>query len=231
MGLIMHRWKQALIFLLPLTVCTLAEIALAGAASDELERQVYRLVNEHRASLGLKPLAFHPEISAIARRHSQDMATGQAGVGHDGAQGRQQAITRIVTMRGFAENIAANNGGSSHAGDMAIADWLTSPGHRRSMEGAYDLTGIGVAQGPTGAYFFTQLFVRTPSFRPGTAGSDTTDKSAAPAPRAARIEQPVVETRPSLTDKRPYRKPRYEKDPRKRPGRKRTAQGWVQELD
>ncbi len=227
----MHRWKQALILLLLLTVHTLAEGAFAGTASDSLERQVHRLVNKHRASLGLKPLTFDPEISAIARRHSQDMATGQAGVGHAGAQGRQQAITKVMTMRGFAENIAANNGGSSHAGDMAIADWLTSPGHRRSMEGAYDLTGIGVAQGPTGAYFFTQLFVRTPSFRPGTAGSDTTEKSSAPAPRAARIEQQVVETRPSPIYKKQYRKPRYEKDPRKRPGRKRTAQGWVQELD
>ncbi len=227
----MRRWKQALIFLLLLTVYTLAEITLARAASDDLERQVHRLVNEHRASLGLSPLTFRPEISAIARRHSQDMATGQAGVGHDGAQGRQQAITRIVTMRGFAENIAANNGGSSHAGDMAIADWLTSPGHRKSIEGTYDLTGIGVAQGPAGAYFFTQLFVRTPSFHPGTAVSDTTDKSSAPAPRAARIEQHIVEPRPSPTYKKPYRKPRYENDPRKRPGRKRTAQGWVQELD
>ena len=227
----MHRGKRALILLLLLTVYTLAEGALAGTTSDELERQVHRLVNEHRASHGLKPLAFDPEISAIARRHSQDMATGQVGVGHDGAPGRQQAIARIVTMRGFAENVAANIAGSSHAGDMAVADWLTSPGHRRSMEGAYDLTGIGVAQGPTGAYFFTQLFVRTPSFRPGTTGSDSTDKSSAPVPRAARIEQQIVETRPSPTYKRPYRKPRYEKDPRKRPGRKRTAQGWVQELD
>ena len=93
----MRRWKQALIFLLLLTVYTLAEIALARAASDDLERQVHRLVNEHRASLGLSPLTFRPEISAIARRHSQDMATGQAGVGRDGAQGRLQAITRIVT--------------------------------------------------------------------------------------------------------------------------------------
>ena len=227
----MHRWKQALILLLLLTVYTLAEGAFAGTTPDGLERQVHGLVNKHRAAQGLKPLTFNPEISAIARRHSQDMATGRAGVGHAGAPARQQAIARIVTMRGFAENIAANTARSSHAGDMAVADWLTSPGHRRSMEGAYDLTGIGVAQGPTGAYFFTQLFVRTPSFPPGTAGSDTTDKSAAPAPRAARIEQRIVETRPSPTYKRPYRKPRYEKDPRKRPGRKRTVQGWVQELD
>ncbi len=227
----MHRWKQALILLLLLTVYTLAEGASVGTTAADLEQYVHRLVNEHRTAQGLRPLAFNPEISAIARRHSQDMATGRATVGHDGAPGRQQEIAGIVTMRGFAENIAANTAESSHAADMAVADWLTSPGHRRSMEGAYDFTGIGVAQGPTGAYFFTQLFVRTPSFRPGTAESDSTDKSSAPAPRAARIEQQIVETRSSPTYKNPYRKPRYEKDPRKRPGRKRTAQGWVQELD
>ena len=135
-------------------------------------------------------------------------------------------------MRGFAENIAANTAESSHAADMAVADWLTSPGHRRSMEGAYDFTGIGVAQGPTGAYFFTQLFVRTPSFRPGTAESDSTDKSSAPAPRAARIEQQIVENPliPYLqrihtgnrVTKKIHVNARDEKE---------TAQGWVQELD
>ena len=59
-GLIMRRWKQALILLLLLTVYTLAEAALVRATSDELEQDVYRLVNEHRASLGLKPLTFNP---------------------------------------------------------------------------------------------------------------------------------------------------------------------------
>jgi len=49
-GLIMRRWKQALIFLPLLTIYTFAEVALARAASDDLERQVDRLVNEYQAS-------------------------------------------------------------------------------------------------------------------------------------------------------------------------------------
>ncbi len=91
----MRRWRQALILLQPLTVYTLAEVPLVRATSDELEQDVYRLVNESRASQGLKPPTFNPEISAIVRRHSQDMATGQVGVGHAGAQGRQHAIPEL----------------------------------------------------------------------------------------------------------------------------------------
>jgi uncharacterized protein YkwD len=47
-----------------------------------LERQVHDLVNVHRQTRGLSPLAYNEEIASIARRHSQDMATGRAGVGH-----------------------------------------------------------------------------------------------------------------------------------------------------
>ena len=110
----MRRWRQALILLQPLTVYTLAEVPLVRATSDELEQDVYRLVNESRASQGLKPPTFNPEISAIVRRHSQDMATGQVGVGHAGARGCQHAISRIMTMRGVAENVAANTARSPH---------------------------------------------------------------------------------------------------------------------
>ncbi|CAL1157815.1 unnamed protein product [Cladocopium goreaui] len=39
--------------------------------------------------------------------------------------------------------------------------WIKSPGHRKNLEGAFDLCGIGVAQASTGEFFFTQLFARS----------------------------------------------------------------------
>ena len=208
--------------------------ASAGATSAlvaDLEHHVHRLVNEHRTSQGLKPLAFNSEIAAIARRHSQDMATGRVGFSHGGFESRRKKIAGFITQLGVGENVAMVPAGSSHVGAVVVSNWLESPGHRRNIEGAYELTGVGIAQGPTGAYFFTQLFVRSPSYRPGTSGSDTPYTRSGPAPRDRKSEPRVVETRQPLGYKRPPRKPRREKDPRKRPGRKRTADGWVQTLD
>ena len=217
------------IFLSSLGLVTSALVTFATAA--DLEHRVHRLVNEHRVSRGMKPLVFDPEISAIARRHSRDMASGRVGFGHGGIESRRQEIVAFIAQAGVGENVAANNGESSQAGDMAVANWLESPGHRRNIEGSYELTGVGIAQGPAGEYYFTQLFVRAPSYRSGTHGIDTPYARSNPTPRATKNEPRVVETRRPDSYKRPPGKPRREKDPRKRPGRKRTADGWVQRLD
>lgn len=208
-----------------------ASAGVACALAADLEQHVHRLVNEHRTAQGLSPLAFNPEISAIARRHSRDMATGQVGFGHGGFESRRQDITGFIAQPGVGENVAMVPERSSHVGAVAVADWLESPGHRRNIEGSYDLTGVGIAQGPAGEYFLTQLFVKTTAYRPGTSGSDTPYTRSVPASRGRKSEPRVVETRPPDSYKRPPRKPRREKDPRKRPGRKRTADGWVQTLD
>ena len=202
---------------------------LTSALATDLEHYVHRLVNEHRIARGLKPLSFNSEISVVARRHSRDMATGRVGFGHGGIERRRQEIAGFIARAGVGENVAMVPAGSSHVGAVAVSNWLESSGHRRNIEGSYDLTGVGIAQGPAGEYYFTQLFVRTPFHRPGTPRGDT--PYPMPASRDTKSEPRVVETRPSESYKRPLRKPRREKDPRKRPGRKRTADGWVQTLD
>ena len=204
---------------------------LPYALAADLERYVHRLVNEHRVSQGLKPLTFNLEISAVARRHSRDMATGRVGFGHGGIESRRQEIAGFIARAGVGENVYTimSSKSPSYVGEKAVAGWLESPGHRRNIEGSYDLTGVGIAQGPGGEYFLTQLFVRTPFHRPGTPGGDT--PYPMPASRATKNEPRVVETRQPSGYKRPQRKPRREKDPRKRPGRKRTANGWVQTLE
>ncbi len=226
---------------------------MTPALAADLEHHVHRLVNEHRTAQGLKPLAFNPEISAIARRHSRDMATGRVGYGHGGFDTRRRAVAAIIPLRSFGENVAWSQ--ASGVGGMAgeepqsgregkvsrsqaavanyiVEGWLSSPPHRKNIESSdYELAGVGVAQGPGGEYYFTQLFVRAKSDYPGTYESDTPYTRSTPASRDRKSEPRAVETRQSSGYNRPPRKPRREKDPRKRPGRKRTADGWVQTLD
>ena len=228
-------------------------VSVTAAIADELERYVHRLVNEHRVAQGLKPLAFNPEISDIARRHSRNMATGRVGYGPGGFETRRQAVATTVPLRSFGENVAWSQAsgvdgmlgeGPQHGREGMVSTsqvgvahyivegWLSSPPHRKNIESPdYELTGVGVAQGSAGEYYFTQLFVRAKSDYPGTSESDTPYTRPVPASRDSKGESRVVETRQPSDYKRPQRKPRREKDPRRRPGRKRTADGWVQTLD
>ena len=303
--------------------------SLASASVTERELSVHRLVNEHRAAQGLTPLALSPEISAIARVHSEDMASGRAAGGHAGADARVERISHSIPYREFGENVAAINQGGE--GEAAVSGWLQSPGHRSNIEGSFDLTGIGIARSEDGTYFFTQLFVtpathsspvplptpepaHSPEAQPppaevdaapslfaqlawallglawelwgfavdllwGLAGDlfapaapplavdppavtppavpppvpqpahspgahptpiavDPPPHSSAPvlpgplAPPAAppRVPQ-TYGSRPAYNYKPPSRNHRPEKDPRRRPGRRRTMDGWVQKLE
>ena len=57
-----------------------------------------------------------------------------------------------------AENVAENH--SSNPVAQAMDAWLESEGHRENIEGAFDLTGIGMIENEDGAYFFTQIFAQ-----------------------------------------------------------------------
>ena len=217
-----------------------------------LELYVHMLVNEHRAEQGLTPLAFSPEISDIARYHSEDMASGRLPGGHDGADERAEKISKSIPYLGVGENVAAiNKGGEGGEGAAAVSGWLQSPGHRSNLEGDFDLTGIGIAHAEDGTYFFTQFFVRTAGDPPGTYGNDppplpahvamtvppvmaTNGNAPQPPPAPAGRERNPAHPPPSPAPAPQARAtwPAYsEKDPRRRPGRRRTAATWVQKLE
>ncbi len=126
----------------------------------ELERLIHQQVNQHRASRGLSPLLLNPDISAIARQHSQDMATKRVPFGHTGLQQRLHRVDRILPTRRVAEN-AAYIFTHKDTANRAFQGWLRSNSHRQAIEERYyRYTGIGVAQDQNGAFYLTQLYVR-----------------------------------------------------------------------
>jgi hypothetical protein len=149
--------------------CVAVDFALAA-----LERQVHDLVNVHRQARGLSPLAYNEEIASIARRHSQDMATGRAGVGHQGVEERRNDLVHVIAFKEFAENVGGNSYVSSRTAHETVEGWLKSLGHRQNIEGDFNLTGVGIAQSTTGLYFFTQIFLTTSETR---SNSDESNRS------------------------------------------------------
>lgn len=125
---------------------------------QEVEARIHALVNEHRATLRLPPLRFDPGVAAVARRHSEAMAAGRVPFGHDGFSDRAEEVKRMLGSRSMAENVAYD---SRNPPDVRVmANWLNSPGHRRNIEGTFQLTGVGVARASDGTFYLTQLFVR-----------------------------------------------------------------------
>ncbi len=131
-----------------------------NAASDvaAMERSVHQQINQYRRSQGLPPLTLDSRISAIARVHSKKMADKQVAFGHSGSGSRYKEISKLISWRGVAENVAYNMG-HQNPGNVAVNGWKKSPGHNRNMLGKYQVTGIGIAKNSKGEYYFTQLFV------------------------------------------------------------------------
>lgn len=131
---------------------------VASSAITDLEKAVNQQINQYRASKKLPPLSIDPRISQIARIHSENMANGKVSFSHDGFEGRAKAIT--IPYKSVAENLAYNFGYSDPVRN-AVEGWIKSDGHRKNMEGQFNVTGIGVAKNAKGEYYFTQLFVRS----------------------------------------------------------------------
>jgi uncharacterized protein YkwD len=125
----------------------------------EIVAAVHRLVNELRREQGLKPLTLDPIISDQAREHSLEMARGGGSISHRGFDQRLQDVRKRIPYRAAAENVAVNAGHDNPA-FAAVEGWSKSPEHRKNMLGDFSLTGIAIAQGEDGRYFFTQIFIQ-----------------------------------------------------------------------
>ena len=177
------------LFAIGLLLVVLSSLGLTGVTYateriGDLEHYIHGLVNDHRGSLGLTPFAFSPEIAAIARRHSQNMAAGRVEYGHGGIESRRHAVRSFIRQKGNAENVHTirNHPTPAVIGQEVVADWLDSPGHRRHIEGDYHLTGIGVARAADGRYYLTQFFVRTGGAHPQASAHAAAATHSSPVP-------------------------------------------------
>ncbi|HIK29265.1 MAG TPA: CAP domain-containing protein [Oscillatoriaceae cyanobacterium M7585_C2015_266] len=124
-----------------------------------MEEKIYQQVNQYRVSRNLPPLQLDPRISEVCRAHSKAMSEGKVPFSHQGFEQRMKILSQSIPYRSAAENIAYNLGYSEPA-TQAVQGWIKSPGHRKNMEGNFNLTGVGVVQNAKGEYYFTQIFIR-----------------------------------------------------------------------
>jgi uncharacterized protein YkwD len=163
-------WTAQSANLQPLTSVQTADSALRPAGRKlgrragmptiaSLEQSVLQQINQYRQQRGLPALRSNSTIAQQSRQHSQNMANSGV-LSHNGFSGRVSTIGRTIRYRSAAENVAFNSGFSNPVA-QAVNGWLNSPGHLQNIVGNFNLTGIGVARNSRGAYYFTQIFIRS----------------------------------------------------------------------
>lgn len=124
---------------------------------NSYEKEIHKLVNEHRNKLGKNTLQWHDFATVESQDHSQDMASFKVPFGHIGFSDR---VARIKakdndTILASGENVAQNS-----SAKRAFNAWLGSPGHRKNIEGNWTHSGIGARKSANGSWYFTQIFLR-----------------------------------------------------------------------
>ncbi|MBN9231525.1 MAG: CAP domain-containing protein [Legionella sp.] len=142
-----------------MTHSSYAKTTLTSAKSDQaVETAVLKHINEYRIHHGLSLLKMDNYLVREARAHSQDMAKHRVPFGHTGFMTRmKQAHLKIKDSGAGAENVAFNYKDAQ----TVVQQWLTSPGHKRNIDGHFNLTGIGIARDTKGRIYYTQIFLRT----------------------------------------------------------------------
>ena len=161
---------QALAFLLGFWIALLLSPFTTWAADRddapfaELESALHRAVNAERATRHLTELARRPDLDAVARAHSADMAR-RGYLSHVTPEGIDP-VGRLhgAGVSGFS--LAAENAGQTSKGDPnreILVGWLASPAHRQNLHAPpWNATGIGIARGADGSFYYTQLYLTYP---------------------------------------------------------------------
>ncbi len=117
---------------------------------------VFDLVNSERAARGLAPMTYDTKLDLAAQRHSEDQAQSQR-MSHTGSDG--STMVQRIDRVGFAWRSAAENVAYGYDTPVAVmAAWMNSDGHRRNILSSNTHIGVGLAYGPDGRAYWTQVF-------------------------------------------------------------------------
>ena len=125
------------------------------------EQRAFELVNTERVKKGLRPLVWDAELTRMARRYSEKMAS-QNFFSHKAPDGEglreRSRANGIVGFKRLGENLAFNKG-FADATASAVVGWMRSEGHREHiLDGEFTRSGLGIARSAEGRVYFTQVF-------------------------------------------------------------------------
>lgn len=135
---------------------TPVETLVVNYSYNDTELQTMKLINEHRASIGLNTLERINHVSFKCEEHNIYMIDNNV-VNHNDFVGRSQNITNVLGAKKVGENVAYNY----KTPEAALRAWLESSGHKENIEGDYTHFGLSVmTDTATGKKYYTNIFVK-----------------------------------------------------------------------
>jgi len=132
---------------------------LPQANPNDIEQEIFTLINEYRSTRGLSVLIWNETIAEQCRIHSKNMGDNKIHFGHDGFEERFENIMQAIKFTVAAENVAYNYN-HNKPGQTAFDNWINNQDHRANIEGNFNLTGIGVYRTDDNIFYLTQIFIK-----------------------------------------------------------------------
>jgi uncharacterized YkwD family protein/spore coat assembly protein SafA len=123
-----------------------------------IEHDVVELTNQERAKYGLAPLRPDWQTARVARHKSQDMRDRRYFSHTSPTYGSPFQMMRAynISFRSAGENIAMGQ----KTPREVVQGWMNSEGHRKNiLNPNFTHIGVGYAEGGTGRYYWTQMFI------------------------------------------------------------------------
>jgi hypothetical protein len=143
-----YRWKNSQF-----------EVALGLPAGTITQRMMVWAVRIHPEQPQSTVGTMHPELAALATKHSEYQA--QIGVqGHQHFENRAQTV-RFVTHSNEVSEVVAESWENQDLIDSCIdcvASWRQSPGHWAGVSSRHRLYGYDIRKGSNGIWYGTGLF-------------------------------------------------------------------------
>ena len=165
-----------------------------GSSRSDLATQVVTLINQHRASLGLRQLAVSSTLTASSQWKSLHMA----GYGYFSHDDPAPPVARTAYQRakdcGYAGSWWGENIAYGYTSAQSVVNgWLGSSGHRANIENPnFSSTGVGVASNASGRLYWTQ------NFGNDVSGGSTPPPSP-PPPSTGDTQKPTTPTGLAVT--------------------------------
>jgi uncharacterized protein YkwD len=122
--------KVLVIAVIILSIISIWIVAMRATAYEKLVDDpmgIYNLVNQYRTDIGLKTLAFNPEMCAFAEQRVEEIQTDYSHAGFEKMVASEEKPFQYVYA---GENI---DEGSFNAG-FSVRRWLQSSSHRENIE-------------------------------------------------------------------------------------------------
>jgi len=124
-----------------------------------IEQKIHQLINQYRILKNLSILVFDERISQVAQEHSEAMANKKVPFENFELKERIREIAMFLPNNTASENVAFYQGNPINE-DIVVQFWLKSAKHRKTIQGNYNLTGIGIAKNSDDNFYITQIFIR-----------------------------------------------------------------------